>query len=498
MPSLSYKYKNNRYEQIYIIDRDTVSVGRLPSNDIVLFDSNVSRNHFIIKKESNGYYLYDNGSSNGTFLNDAKLRQRTKLKNLDKIAAGNTILTFTEEELTTLKEVSSSEFNNIALSPSKLSNTYFNTIFSVARDGIYPQDKAYFFSSTIKSLCNAVKAEYGAILLIDKATGELMLQATNHENGPGVPGISSSILNRSIKSRAALLVKNANIDNRFSGDYTIQNMGIYSAVCAPIWEKDHIYGAVYADRRRTQIPFNEENLNFVTIIANLLALSIAHERLIQTIAEEKSIAEQIKRFVPMEAVSGLLKMIKNNPSSMWNIQEVSKTTLMFADIVGFTTLTEKTKPIVIARLLRAFFEHATNVVLLNGGSINKFLGDGFMAVFGTPIPAPDDPDKAIKSAITLMKWIRREIEGIKLSLRIGIDTGPVTGIMVGSTRRLEYTVIGNSVNVAARLQSRADVNQILISGDTNALIKTPVNTKLIGEVKMKGKQMPVTVYQVIY
>jgi adenylate cyclase len=497
MPSLVYSKKDNPSEEVYVIDKDVVNVGRLPSNDLVLYDSSVSRNHFFIKKEADGYYLCDNDSSNGTMLNNKWAGKKVRLNDMDVIKAGNVALTFKDEGLVTVKEVPPEELNSIASSPSLLNNVYLDIIFSVAREGIYTHDHEQFYNNTIKSICNALKADYGAILLIDETTGELLLKAVSDVQGKGVTGISSSILNKSVKNRAGILVKNAGIDNRFTGDHTIQNMGIYSALCAPIWEKDHIYGAIYADRKTGQPQFNEENLNFVTIIANLIALDIAHERLLQKIADERDIAEQVRRFVPMEAVSGLLDMIKNNPSSMWNVQEVSRTTVMFADIVGFTSLTEKTNPSEVAKLLRAFFERATDIVLSNGGSINKFLGDGFMAVFGMPLSHEDDSDRAIRSAVALIEWVKKDTAGIRIQLRIGIDTGPVMGIMIGSPRRLEYTVIGNCVNVASRLQSMAEADRILISSETNSFVQKPVDTKLIGEIAVKGKQNPVIVYQVV-
>lgn len=497
MPSLHYKYKDSLYEEVFKIEKNDVRAGRLPSNDIVLLDSSVSRNHFMIQREGDGYFLYDNGSSNGTFLNETKITGRTKLNDNDRISAGSVVFIFRDEPLTTVKEVPAAELNSIASSPSLVNNVYLDIIFSVARNAIYLQDQPRFYADTIRLACEAMQAEYGAILLLNEETGELTLSASNNEAGPGIRGISSSILNKSIKNRAGLLVKNASLDNRFSGDRTVQDMGISSAICAPIWERDHVYGAVYADRRTNFVQFSEENLSFLTILANLLALYIAHEKSIRRIAEERDITEQIKRFVPMEAVSGLLDMIKNNPSSTWNVQEASRSTVLFADIVGFTSLTEKSSPLEVARILRVFFDKATSIVLANGGSINKFLGDGFMAVFGTPVSHDNDADRAIRSAVSLIEWVKKGETGTPIALRIGMDTGPVVGIMVGSAQRLEYTVIGNTVNVAARLQAMADVNQVLISSGTNGCIKTPVNTKLIGETAVKGKQNHVTVYRVV-
>ncbi len=498
MPSLSYKYKGSHYEEIHVIKHDVLSVGRLPSNDLSLKEPSVSRNHFIIKKESDGYYIHDNGSSNGTFLNDVKIIMPVRLKHNDRIAAGTVSIIFKEDELTTVKEINEQELEYVAKSPSILSSAYLNVIYSVARELIYPQENSVFYDMTIKMLCNAVKGEYGGILIIDEKTGELCLIASNKENGPGVAGISSSVIDRAVKNRAAVLVKNAGMDNRFLKDRTIYSMGISSALCAPIWEKDHTYGALYIDRRADPSAFSEEHLDLITIVSNLLALNIAHEKLINKLADEKSVSEQLKRFVPIEAVSNLLEVIKNNPSALWDVNEIDSATVMFADIVGFTALTEKTKPREIARILRSFFDKSTNIVLSNGGSINKFLGDGFMAVFGAPVSHPDDPDRAVRSAIELMKWIHNESSGIKLSLRIGIDTGRVVSIMVGSIKRLEYTVMGNSVNAASRLQAMAGINQVLVSSETNSHLRMSVNVKLVGDVSVRGKDKPLKVYRIIW
>ncbi len=496
MPLLVLSSKDNQSEEVYQIDKDVVGVGRLPSNDIVLLESSVSRNHFVIKKETDGYYISDNGSSNGTLVNEKKVSGKRRLENRDSIKAGSVVLTYKDDELLAAQESLLSGPGGRETSVSALNRVYLNSIFAVAREGIYTHDQKQFYNHTIKLICNALKADYGAILVIDEATGELSTGAESSVRDPGTTSISSAVLNRAVKNRAGILVKNAGMDYRFTGDRTIQNMGITSALCAPAWEKDHTYGAVYVDRKTGNQQFTEENLNFITIIANLLALTMAHEKLVQAIADERNLTDQIKRFVPIEAVAGYLDMIQNNPSSLWNVQEVARSTILFGDIVGFTSLTEKNRPAEIARKLRLFFEKATDIVLTNGGSVNKFLGDGLMAVFGTPVSHDDDPDRAISSAVSLVRWVKDNRDGINIALRIGIDTGPVLGIMVGSSHRLEYTVIGDCVNVASRLQAIAEVNHIAISRETNSFIKKPVDTKLIGEIMVKGKANPVTVYQV--
>ena len=120
-----------------------------------------------------------------------------------------------------------------------------------------------------------------------------------------------------------------------------------------------------------------------------------------------------------------------------------------------------------------------------------------MAVFGTPLSHPDDTDRAIRSAIKLLEWVKTGNSGIPISLRIGMDTGAVTGIMIGSPQRLEYTIIGNCVNVSSRLEAKADPNQILISSETNRFIQSPFNIRLVGEMTVKGKENQLKVYEVL-
>ncbi|MFH0823823.1 MAG: adenylate/guanylate cyclase domain-containing protein [Pseudomonadota bacterium] len=183
-----------------------------------------------------------------------------------------------------------------------------------------------------------------------------------------------------------------------------------------------------------------------------------------------------------------------------------ESTIVFVDMQGFSTISETVETEYISRFLREFFEVMSRVIVENRGRIHQFLGDGFLAVFGDLIPIADHADAAVKAALEMQQEMNRlsakwENSGIRefeqgLRIRIGINTGVVFVGDLGSDRRLEYTVVGSAVNIAARLQVLAPPGGILTTSRTKALLKDP--SRCIGpeSVKLKGIDREVKIYTV--
>ncbi len=183
--------------------------------------------------------------------------------------------------------------------------------------------------------------------------------------------------------------------------------------------------------------------------------------------------------------------------------------VLFADMRGFTALTEQTNPKVLVELiLNRYFTTMTEVLHEHEGTIDKFLGDGIIGVFGTPIARPDDPQRALITAVDMQKaftdlnaiW-RKEV-GLDIGMGIGISYGRAVVGNIGSEQRLDYTLIGDVVNTASRLSGLAKADQIIISyhlcdalPDNHML---PVHLKPLGQVHLKGKQEPHRIYEVVY
>ena len=179
-------------------------------------------------------------------------------------------------------------------------------------------------------------------------------------------------------------------------------------------------------------------------------------------------------------------------------------TVLFADLVGFTTWSEKMPAETLARLLTEFFTLASDAVFACGGTIDKFIGDAVMAFFGAPIDQPDHAERAVAAAMKIRSevgaWNRdRTSRGeIAIEVRIAVNTGEAIVGDIGSQRRVDYTVLGNAVNVAARLEEFvAQAGDVVIGPDTYEAIETRYECAQLGFFSLKGLSTQVPLYKVL-
>jgi adenylate cyclase len=177
-------------------------------------------------------------------------------------------------------------------------------------------------------------------------------------------------------------------------------------------------------------------------------------------------------------------------------------TLLFVDIRGFTALTEKHDPQQWAKFLSDnYFSPLGEIVFQNNGTLDKHIGDGIMAIFGAPIAGDDDVLRAVRSAVEMrakMQAINAQSDpDHQLPIAIGIHSGEVVVGMFGSVRKREYTALGHTVNVAARLEQMAAANQILISPQTYGLVQPHVEVARLEPIMVKGLADPMHVYNVL-
>jgi adenylate cyclase len=179
-------------------------------------------------------------------------------------------------------------------------------------------------------------------------------------------------------------------------------------------------------------------------------------------------------------------------------------TILFCDLRDFTTLSEKRSAQEIVGLLNEYFTEMVDCVMAEGGVVDKYIGDNIMAVFGAPVSRADDATHAVRAAIRMRAALaalntRFATRGLPpLRFGIGLHTGEVVAGNIGSAKRMEYTVIGDAVNLASRLESKTKelVTDILISGETYALVKSEIDAEVSGEVHVKGREQAVTAYKV--
>jgi adenylate cyclase len=185
--------------------------------------------------------------------------------------------------------------------------------------------------------------------------------------------------------------------------------------------------------------------------------------------------------------------------------ETLHVTILFSDIRSFTTISEKMNAQELVGLLNEYFTEMVGIVMDNDGVVDKYIGDAIMAVFGAPVPKTDDAVHAVVAAVRMRQALAKLNVSLKsrglqtLRTGIGIHTGEVVAGNIGSERRMEYTVIGDAVNLASRLESNTKelgVN-VLISEDTYALVKHAITARPVREITVKGRAKPVMTYEVL-
>ena len=219
----------------------------------------------------------------------------------------------------------------------------------------------------------------------------------------------------------------------------------------------------------------------------------------QQIVEETRVRTDLTRFLD----TNLVERIVSNESDLELGGERQPVTVMFADVVSFTPLTEKHDPQLVVGVLNELFTFITEIIFKHGGTIDKFMGDCVMAVFGAPYPEEDDPIRAVEAADEIMRWLEvgnaRWIKdlGAELQLGIGINSGEAVVGNIGSKKRMEYTVIGNTVNVAARLEGLARPGQILLSRTTMEQLEGEFECASLGEHQLAGLTEQIEVFTVV-
>jgi class 3 adenylate cyclase len=225
-------------------------------------------------------------------------------------------------------------------------------------------------------------------------------------------------------------------------------------------------------------------------------------KMTKSLREKEQIKDAFRRYVSRQVAEEIFK----NPDQYIETLQGSrrKVTILFADIRGFTPLTERLPAEEVVLLLNEVLTVMTKIIFKYEGTVDKFIGDSIMAVFGAPMAHDDDTDRSIHAAVEIQKSIlemsaqkkKKDHEIIKVG--IGINTGEVVVGNIGAKVRLDYTVIGGSVNIANRLQEVAGGDEIIISEDVFKETKVPYKFSESMLIKVKGKEDPVKIYRVLY
>lgn len=310
--------------------------------------------------------------------------------------------------------------------------------------------------------------------------------------------ISRTITQKVMREKVALLSQDARTDIQFSGAESIVSQGIRSTICAPLITESNVHGVIYADRLDPFATFTPDDLELISAVAAQTAVTVETVKAHKRLAREEVARANYSRFMPEYVVKQLL----DNPASFRLGGVNQKITVLFADIRGFTALSENANPEKVVSLLNRFFSTMTDVIFEHGGTLDKYIGDGLMAIFGAPTASEEDALNAVKAAVTMQKRLRTlndelRAEGYgQISMGIGLHTGEATIGYIGSDKRSEYTAIGDTVNLASRLESNAAGGEILMSDATAEASGNRVPVTAREPLTVKNRTQPVNVLEV--
>jgi adenylate cyclase len=529
-------YQDGEKPQIYSFESGEVVIGRSPECQIVLRDFGISRMHAKVVVEDGGARIVDLKSKNGTQVNGQTVAE-APLKDGDRILLGKFELVFgtaleskvvldeakplSEEAGTIIRSVgelsrllTSKPMPAVADEPRaapsvdvreiEKSNRILKVLTGVAETLIAVRPVEEVLDQVMQIVFEHVPADRGFLMLEEEgADGRLVPMVVKHRS-PGADDtritISKTIADRVMKDRVSILTSDAMVDPRFGAGDSIRFHGIRSAMCAPLWNKDQVIGIIHVDSPMLTNCFTENDLDLLTALANYAAVAVERARLNQKIVAEEKKRERLGRFLSPQVASRILAASDTQGAEL-GAPEVREVTILFADISGFTGLSERMSPSAVALLLNDYLSRMTDVIFKYEGTLDKYIGDAIMAVFGAPLDMPDHAARAIKTALEmqerLTEWNAERREGPELRIRIGINSGKAVAGEIGSVNKKEYTVLGDTVNTASRLESSvAKPGKVVIGANTLAMVEGQFECTALGAFSLKGKEQEVLVYEV--
>ncbi len=355
----------------------------------------------------------------------------------------------------------------------------------------------------------ALPVDRGFILLRDYETNALeceLVRVNEHvEFRPrGAVPISKTMLESVISERVALLTYDALSDQRLASTESVRIHQIRAAMCAPLWSGEKIIGVMQVDSPHHAGSFTEPDVDLLATLANYCAVAVERNRHAREAALQRELRSRLERYHSPAVIEEVMR--EGTAAGGETIRRLKKAdvSVLYADIVGFTAYSEKAQPEEVADLMEGYFTHAVEAIFSNGGTLDKFIGDCVMAFFGAPMSQADHAYRAVKAAIefyaALDGWNakRRRLGLSHIASRIGINSGPVVVGDIGAKRRVDYTVLGNTVNLAARLEEKvANPGEIVVGEVTQRLLAGKIPTESLGKFQLKGLSVPIVAYRVV-
>ncbi len=370
-------------------------------------------------------------------------------------------------------------------------------LYELARDLSSSLELDIVLRKVMDRVITLTKAARGFIVLVDPSSGELSVRMSSGE--PDLEKMqeflgSRTVIEHVVKTGRAVISTDASLDDRFKAQQSVILQNLRSIMAVPLVTKGSVIGAVYVDSPFRAAIFEDHDKEFLQAIADLAAIAIDNARQYE---RSEFLREIFELHVNKQVTDYVLaRTDRNTPVLPGERLEV---TILNSDIAGFSTLSQRMEAEELVHFLNDYFERMIDVVLEHGGNIDKFQGDGMLVVFGAPNPVADHGEQALRAARAMVREIDRlnrelvEAEEKPIAVGIGLDTGEVVAGHVGSSRRLEFTLIGVPVNNAAYL-SKIRPAKVLMSESTRSRLPAGFSVSQAEPMVLKGASRPQPIF----
>jgi adenylate cyclase len=546
MTLLKIKDASGREWQYPLSPQSVCTIGRADDNSVVLDDPRASRYHAHIVSRDNAFVIIDGRitgssiqrSSNKVRINGTPSDEHV-LKDGEQITIGGSVLIFESPQAASLPRFGYDDarlgHTQVAIKTEELLQTRLpHKGEGGAAAATQTEIEALRRKADILALFYEMSRTLGSVfdleLIFEKATdiifrvtpADRVVALLRDERAGGDDGlrpvamrlrdeklaatarsltIGRTITRKVMQERVALLSQDAAADEQFANVNSILAQGVRSTMCAPLIAESGVHGALYADRLDEITHFTRDDLELLCAITAQTAVAVENVRSHERLAREEVARANYSRFMPEYVVRQMLE----HPES-FKLGGVNQTiTVLFSDVRGFTRLAEHAPPEQVVQLLNQYFSAMSDIIFAHNGTLDKYIGDALMALFGAPTTTPDDAANAVTVAVGMQRRMQKLNEEFiaaglpEINIGVGLHTGVATIGYIGSERRTEYTAIGDTVNLASRLESNAKGGQILLSeAALKALPPGHFPVRQHAALTVKNRAQPVQVYEVLW
>ena len=490
--------------------------GRSPDCSLEVPDPNASRQHVRFQWDGANLVVADNGSSNGTYVNDARIPGNHIAVEGDVVRLGETRIRIQTHKIPSdahsssifgFKERDSDLSQSIVLSVSEVRSQgldaaaltlRLNAIIQISKAlaNITKEDEV--FSRIIEELLSAFPQADRGFLMLGSEVGKLEAKAMRNRKGVTENlSVSTTICRQALESKSAFLFNDQN-----SGDFdqgmSIVSLKIRSAMTIPLIVNDEVLGLLQIDTPDSKRAFTRGDLELAVTVCQQAAIAMRNVQLLRDVKFETRRRDNLMRYLP----GAMADQLKTGSDVLELKGGTYRATILFSDVIGFTRMSERLAPEQVIALMNAYFDRMVPCIQNHSGSVDKFMGDAIMAVWGVPIDKGDAASNAVAAALAMQNALvgfnslqARENQPV-LAMGIGVNSGLVVAGNIGTEERKEYTVLGDTVNTTQRLEATAGRGHVLVSNATWKALESAGHGLAMPPLKVKNKDEPLVVFSV--